>query len=202
MTATMFPEFYPDNDGLLKVRCGLYEGTMTIAKKNLAHGSDFGYTFASECQGVDPNAGYQIGDKVVSYGVDSDGGLLVAKHTYNDGLPVVGEIVTKIDFVGVPPVVAGTKTWGNYTPREATILFYGTRIRTLKVHIAASGGGGVNVTAGMHLLHETTTGYVPSLKMSGTSGTVESTRVALSALAAATSAVNTAIPVLEGYEGV
>ena len=105
MAVTMFPEIYPtDSDGRLQVRCRLSEGNLTVAKSNMALGTDYTYTFANQLQGVDPNLGFFKGDKVVSDGIDADGRLKVKKHVYNDSLPVIGEIMTKIDFVGVAPL--------------------------------------------------------------------------------------------------
>ena len=198
MAVTMFPEFYPNDDGRLQVRVGLNEGTMTVAKGNTALGSVYTYSFASACQGVDVNAGYQVGDKVVSDGIDADGRLLVKKHVYNDSLPVIGEIMSKIDFNGVPSTTVGTIAQGSYTPREATILFYGGRIRTLKAYMAQS----ASITAGMYMIQNAVTGYEDCVTATGTSGTVASSRVALAAATASGSTASTAkIAVLEVFEG-
>lgn len=195
----MFPEIYPtDSDGRLQVRCRLSEGNLTVAKSNMALGTDYTYTFANQLQGVDPNLGFFKGDKVVSDGIDADGRLKVKKHVYNDSLPVIGEIMTKIDFVGVAPTTIGVTTVGNFTPREATVLLYGGRIRTLPVYMAQS----ANVTAGMYLIQNAVTAYEYCVTATGTSGTVASSRVALAAATASGSGVSTAnIAVLEVFEG-
>jgi hypothetical protein len=196
--AVMIPEFYPDKpNGKLQVRCRISEGNMTVARKNGAFGTDIGYSFVSEAQGVDPNAGFFVGDKVVFDGIDDDGRIKVKKHVYNDGLPVVGEIMTKIDFVGVPTITPGTYTVGTFVPREATVLFYGKRIRTLSIYMAQS----TNMTAGQYLVQNDVTGYEYAWTASASTGTTRTSRVAVAAATASSSAASVAkIPVLEGYE--
>lgn len=190
MTAVHKFEFDPKPNGRLQVRCALSEGTLTVSEGAGVRGSRLNYAFASQIQG--PKPGVRVGDKVVAAGVTSDGKILVAKRAYTDQQPI-GEVITAPEFVGVPPTTETTYTWGNYTPREATILFYGKRIRTLPLYMAQSD----NLAAGNYLKPCAVNTYHNYFAESSTL----TSRVALNAVNASSSAASTSIvPVLEGFE--
>lgn len=181
MTASIINEFYPDKPGALQVRARLSEGNLTVADVNTALGTRKGYSFAAECS---------KGDQVIAAGLDSDGALMVAVRGESDAQPI-GEIITEPEFVGVAPTAS--KTAGNYGRREATILFYGQRIRTLNVYLAQSD----NLALSDFLKPCTVDTYENYFMESATM----TSRIALKAVTASGSAASTAtIPVLEGFE--
>jgi hypothetical protein len=192
MTVKIIPEYFPDKPGEFKVRCRLSEGTLTVAMREGARGKQRDYSFASGCAGpYEDDNGVYPGDKVVIVGVDSEGYLVVAKRAYTDQQPI-GEIVSKIDFVGMIPDV-GTYTAGNYTQREATVFIYGTRIRQLPVYLAQSD----NLAAGNFLKPCAVNNYANYFSESATL----TSRMALQSVTASSSAASTAkIAVLEGFE--
>ena len=180
----MIPEFYPDKpDGRLQVACRLSEGDMTVANGATALGTDITYSFT---------APLAYGDKVVAAGVDSAGRIIVAKRTNSDE-QAIGEVMTAPSFVGFPPTTLGVFTAGNYTQREATIFFYGKRIRTLDVYLAQSD----NLAAMNFLKPCAVSNYANYFQES----TLLTSRISLQAASASASAASTVkVAVLEGYE--
>ncbi len=191
MTAQMIPEFYPDKPGRLQVRCKVEEGDMTVAESNNVLGSDVAYSFTSELKG--PKPGVRDGDQVVAVGRDAAGNLIVRKRAVGDPQPI-GEVITeRVDFVGVPTVELGTYTSGTYERREATILLYGQRIRSLNVYVAQSDNLAV-----MDFLKACSVDGYPNCYQESTTMT---SRIALETVTASTSAASTVkIAVLEGFE--
>lgn len=183
MAIKKIPEFYPKAPGKLDVTVKLSEGTLTVAEVNTGFGTDIGYSFAS---------GVAVGDQLVAAGLTSDGDILLAKRVYNDGKPVVAEVITEPKMIRKFKA-AGTYTWGNYEPREATVRFYGRAIRVLKVYLAQS----ANLAAGEYLKAAAVQNYENCY----TEATVSTSRVSLEAVTASGSAASesTAV-VLEGYE--
>lgn len=181
MTASIINEFYPDKPGALQVRCRLSEGNLTVANVNTALGTDKGYSFAT---------GAAKDDLVIAAGLDTDGTLMVAKRQESDAQPI-GVIITEPEFRGVAPSASANA--GSYERREATILFFGTRIRTLDVYLAQSD----NLALSDFLKACTVDTYENYFMESAT----QTSRIALKAVTASSSAASTAkIPVLEGFE--
>lgn len=181
MTASIINEFYPDKPGALQVTCKLSEGNVTVAESDGALGTVTTYSFAS---------GAAKNDLVVAAGLDTDGSLMVAKRQESDTQPI-GVIITQPEFRDIAP--SASKNAGSYERREATILFFGQRIRTLDVYLAQSD----NLALGDFLKGCTVDTFENYFMESAT----QTSRIALKAVTASGSAASTAkIPVLEGFE--
>lgn len=172
---------YPERPGELTFTCKINAGTLTTASGKTFLGTESTHSFAADLE---------VGDLVVGYEVNTDGDLVVAKREHTDLQPI-GEVVTEPKLVGVEPSV-GSHTYGNYN-YEATIMFYGQRIRTRTVYVAQSD----NLAVNQFLKVAAQSGFDNELEESATM----TSYVALDPITASGSAVSHVdIAVLEGFE--